>query len=97
MIEASVVVVEAPSILLETTKTESSRMEQQPKLQNPPKEQELPKIVSAPSIAPKKGRRMANMLDTILRPSKAATPAPTKIFKDKTEELVKAIDESYCS
>jgi hypothetical protein len=72
-------------------------MEQWSKLQNPPKEQELPKIVSAPSIAPKKGRRMANMLDAILRPSKAATPAPTKISKDKDEELEKTIDESYCS
>jgi hypothetical protein len=73
MIEASTVVVEAPSILLETTKTESSRMEQQPKLQNPLTEQELPKIVSVLAITPKKGRRMANVLDAILRPSKAAT------------------------
>ena len=34
------------------------------------------------------------MLDTVMRPSKVATPAPTKISKDKAEELEKAINES---
>jgi hypothetical protein len=93
MIEAYVVV-EAPTILSETTKTESSRMEKQPKLQNPPIEQELTKIASAPAITPKKGRRMANVLDAVLRPSKVATPAPTKISKHEAEDLEKAIHES---
>jgi hypothetical protein len=37
---------------------------------------------------------MTNVLDVVLRPSKAATPAPTKISKDKAEELEKAIDKS---
>jgi hypothetical protein len=36
---------------------------------------------------------MANMLDVVLMPSKVATPAPTMISKDKTEEFEKAIDE----
>jgi hypothetical protein len=94
MIEASTVVVKAPTILLETTKPESSRMEQLPKLQNPPIEQELPKIAFVLAITPKKGRRMANALDVVLRPSKVATPAPTKISKDKAEGLEKAIAES---
>jgi hypothetical protein len=56
--------------------------------------QELSKIASAPAVTPKKGRRMANMLDAVLRPSKVVMPAPTKISKDKAEELEKAINES---
>jgi hypothetical protein len=92
MIGASAMVVDAPSILLETTKTEHSRMEQQPKLQNPLAAQELPKIALVPAITPKKGRRMANVLDIVLRPSKAATPPPTKISKYKYEELKTAIE-----
>jgi hypothetical protein len=34
---------------------------------------------------------MANVLDDVLRPSKMATPAPTRISKVKAEELEKAI------
>jgi hypothetical protein len=56
--------------------------------------QELSKIASALAVTPKKGRRMANMLDAVLRPSKVVMPAPTKISKDKAEELEKAINES---
>jgi hypothetical protein len=37
---------------------------------------------------------MANMLDTVLRPSKIATPAPIKIFKDKVEELKMTAEEA---
>jgi hypothetical protein len=94
MIEAPDVVVDAPSILLETTKTEDSRIEQQSKLQNPATEQEMLKIALIPAIAPKKGRRMANVLDAILRPSRAAKPTHTKISKDKAKDLKKATDES---
>jgi hypothetical protein len=43
---------------------------------------------------PKKGKRIANMLDAIMRPSNVATPAPSKVSKDKAEELKKAIDET---
>jgi uncharacterized protein YqgQ len=94
MIGASAAVAEIPTILLEKTKTESSRMKQQPKLQGSPMVQELSKIASAPAVTPKKGRSMASVLDAVLRPSKVATPAPTKISKDKAEELEKAIEES---
>jgi hypothetical protein len=90
MVEASAAVVDAPSISLEIIKTKDSRMEEQPKLQNPPVAQELPKIALVPVITPKKGRRMANMLDAVMRPSKVATPPPTKISKDKSKELKKA-------
>jgi hypothetical protein len=33
---------------------------------------------------------MANVLDAVLRPSKEATPPPTKISKDKSKELKRA-------
>jgi hypothetical protein len=56
--------------------------------------QELLKIASASIVTPKKRRRMANVLDTVLGPSKVATPAPIRISKDKAGELEKAIDES---
>jgi hypothetical protein len=93
MIEASVVVVEAPISLLERTKTWSSRMELQLKLQNLPMVQELSKIASIPAVTPKKGRRMANVLDAIPRSSKMSTPAPTKVFEGKADELKMTIDK----
>jgi hypothetical protein len=40
---------------------------------------------------------MASVLDTILRSSKMATPAPTRISKDKARELEKTIDVSAAS
>jgi hypothetical protein len=55
MVEASSAVVDAPNISLETTKIEDSRMEQQPKLQNPLAAQDLPKIALVLAITPKKG------------------------------------------
>jgi hypothetical protein len=94
MIEASAVVVDAPSILLGTTKTEDSRMEQQPKLQDPPAVQGLPKIALVLEVTPKKGRRMANVLDAVLRPSKVVMPSATKISKDKSKELKKASEST---
>jgi hypothetical protein len=94
MIRASTTVAKVPIVLLEKTKIERSKTEQQPKLQSSPMVQELPKIASALAATPKKGRRMANVLDAALRPSKVATLAPTKISEDKAEKLEKAIDES---
>jgi hypothetical protein len=37
---------------------------------------------------------MANVLDAVLRPSKMATTAPTRVSKDKVEELEEAIAAS---
>jgi hypothetical protein len=56
--------------------------------------QELSRIVSTSVATPKKGRRMANILNIVLRPSKMATSAPVRISKDKARELEKAIDVS---
>jgi hypothetical protein len=94
MIKASAVVVEAPIILLERTKTGSYRMERQLKLQNPLMVQEPSKIASVPAVTPKKRRKMANVLDVVLRYSKMLTPAPTKVSDGKVDELKMTIDEA---
>jgi hypothetical protein len=46
-----------------------------------------PQITTAPARTPKRGRRMANVLETVLRPTKVVTPSATKVSKDKSEEL----------
>jgi hypothetical protein len=84
---------EVPTIQLEKTTTESSKTEHQPKLQSSPMKQELLRITSASIATPKNGRRMASVLDVVLRPLKIATPTP-KISKDKAGELEKAINVS---
>jgi hypothetical protein len=56
-------------------------MEQQTKLQNSSMVQELSKIASVPVVTPKKGRRMANILDVVLRPQKMVTLLPQRFSK----------------
>ena len=58
-----------------------------PKMSDLPKVQEQTKTTPISVGTPKKGKRMANVLDIVLRPSKVATPAPTRISKDKAKEL----------
>jgi hypothetical protein len=43
------------------------------------------------AVTPKKGRRMANVLDVVLRPSKMATPAPARVSKDNVGELEEVV------
>jgi hypothetical protein len=50
--------------------------------------------IIVPAGTPKKGRRMSNVLDAILRPMKMVMPSPSKISKDKAEELKMTIDEA---
>ena len=47
---------------------------------------------SALAPTPRKGRRMASVLDAVLRPSKMDSPAATKMAKDETRQLEKVID-----
>ena len=56
--------------------------------------QELSKIASIPAGTPRKGKRMANILEAFLRPSKIAMPAPPKISKDKVDELKMIVDKT---
>jgi hypothetical protein len=58
-----------------------------PKMSDLPKVQEQTKTTPISVGTPKKGKRMANVLDIVLSPSKVVTPAPSKVSKDKTEEL----------
>jgi hypothetical protein len=83
-----------PPIHLESASVKSHVAKEYPEIQDPSKMQELTKITFVPAGTPKKGRGMANVIDTVLRPSKMATPAPTRISKDKAEELKMTIDEA---
>jgi hypothetical protein len=84
--------VKAPTIRLEETITESSKTEQQPQLQSPPVMPGLLRTATIPAATPRKGSRMASVLNAILRPSKIATLAHAKMAKYETEELEKFID-----
>jgi hypothetical protein len=83
---------EVPTIRLEKTTKESSKTEKQPKLQSPPVMPGLSRTATVPAVTPRKGRRMASVLDVVLRPSEMATPAHAKMAKDETRELEKVID-----
>jgi hypothetical protein len=48
-----------------------------PKILSPPVEAELPKVTKALATTPKR-RRMASMLDAVIKSTKALTPAPMK-------------------
>jgi hypothetical protein len=80
-----------PTIHLEKTTTESSKTEQHPKLQSSLVVPGLSRIATALAVTPRKGRRMANVLDVVLRPLKMATPAPTRILKDRAWELEEVV------
>jgi hypothetical protein len=84
------VTAEATVVQVEETEPKSSKTEQQPKLQSPPTMIGLSKLASAPTATPKKGRRMANVLDAILKSSKVPISTPTKASEDKIEELGEA-------
>jgi hypothetical protein len=85
---------EVHTIQLEKTEPESSKTDQQPKLQSPPAMPGLSKTATVPAMTPRKGRRMASVLDVVLKPSKMATPAPTRVSEDKVEELGEAVAAS---
>jgi hypothetical protein len=51
----------------------------EPKILDLPKVQEQSKTTPVLAGTPKKGKTMANVLDAVLRPSKVATPTPSKI------------------
>jgi hypothetical protein len=85
---------EVHTIQLEKTEPESSKTYQQPKLQSPPAKPGLSKTTIVPAATPRKGRRMASVLDVALKPSKMATPAPTRVSEDKVEELGEVVAAS---
>jgi hypothetical protein len=68
---------------------ESLKSGLQPKLQISPILQELPRTPNIPAATPRRERRMVSVLDTILQPSKMATPAPTRFPKTKLKNWEK--------
>ena len=50
----------------------------------------LSKIAAPPVATPRKGRRMASVLDAVLKSSKVSTPTSTKVSEDKIEDLGEA-------
>jgi hypothetical protein len=60
---------------------EISKADMEPDMPEFPRVQEQPKVTSAPAGTPKKGKRMANMLEAILMPLKIASPAPLKVSR----------------
>jgi hypothetical protein len=84
---------EVHTIQLEKTEPESSKTDQQPKQQSPTKPR-LSKTATVPVATPRKGRRMASVLDIVLKPLKMATPAPTRVSEDKVEELGEVVAAS---
>jgi hypothetical protein len=61
------------------------------KILSPPAEADLPKVTKAPATTPKR-RRMASMLDAVIKTTIALTPAPTK--KDAKAITVQAEAEA---
>jgi hypothetical protein len=85
---------EAATAQLEKSEPKSSRTKQQPKLQSLAAMAGLSKTSTVPVATPRKGRRIANVLDVVLKPSKVSTPASTKVSEDKIEELGEAATAS---
>jgi hypothetical protein len=56
------------------------------KVQEQMEVQEQLKATSAPAGTPKKGKRMANVLEVVLRPMKIASPAPPRVSRDIVDE-----------
>jgi hypothetical protein len=86
--------VEAATAQLEKSELESSRTEQQPKMQSPLAMAGLSNTTTVPAATPRKGRRMDSVLDAVLKPSKTTTPTATKIFEGKVDELKISSDKA---
>jgi hypothetical protein len=84
----------ATTAQLEKLQSESLKIDQQPKLQISPVLSELPRTENIPAATPRRGRRMASILDAVLKPLKVATPAPTRFPEDKIEELGEVVAAS---
>jgi hypothetical protein len=92
-----VVTAEAIVAPVEKAEAKSSKIEEYPKLQSPPSMTGLSKLASASVATPRKGRRMASVLDAVLKSSKVPTPASARTSKDKIEELGGDIAASACA
>jgi hypothetical protein len=87
-------IAEATTAQLEKLKSESLKSDQQPKLQVSLVLLELPWTTNILAANSRRGRRMARVLDAVMKPSKVATLAPTRVSEDKIEELGEAVTAS---
>jgi hypothetical protein len=81
-----VVMVKASVGPAKESETKSSHAEEQSKLLSPPTTMRLPKLITVATMTPKK-RRMASVLDVVLKSTKIPTPASTKALEDKAKDL----------
>jgi hypothetical protein len=81
-----VVTVEASVGLAEESETKSSQAEEHLKLLSPPTTTGLAKLTTTATMTPKK-RRMASVLDTVLKSTKIPTPASIEAPEDKAKNL----------
>jgi hypothetical protein len=85
------VTAEATIALAEKVEAKSSKTVEYLKLHSPPNMTGLSKLASALAATPRKGRRIASILDAVMKSSKVPTPASAKTSEDKIEELGGAI------
>jgi hypothetical protein len=84
--------VEGVPLATEVNASEPIRLElvDQPKVQELSKAPAKLQIATVPAGTPKRVRRMANVLEAVLKPSKVAMPYSTKNSNDKSKDLKKA-------
>jgi hypothetical protein len=82
-----VVPVEATIGLVKETEVKSSKTEDHSNLQSPPTTIGLLKLTTATAITLRKGWRMANVLDVVLKSTKMPTPISTEASENKIEWL----------
>jgi pyruvate/2-oxoglutarate dehydrogenase complex dihydrolipoamide acyltransferase (E2) component len=80
------VTVEASVGPVEGTETKSSKAKERPKLLSPPTMTGLLKLTTTTPMTPRK-RRMASVLDAVLKSTKMPTLVSTEALKDKIEDL----------
>ena len=65
----------------------NSKTEQRLILQSPPTTMGLTKLAIGPTSTPRKGRRMASVLDAVLKSMKLPTSVSTEASEDKIKDL----------
>jgi hypothetical protein len=79
---------EATVGLVKEIEANNTKTDERLKLQSPPTTTGLPKLTTAAAMTPRKGRRMASVLDAVLKCSKVPTPVSTQASEDNIKNLV---------
>jgi hypothetical protein len=81
----TIIFAKTPIVVMESGAKEFPKTEEQMKVQD------QSKAISSPAGTPRRGKRMTNVLEVVLRPAKMVPPAAPKISKDKVREPKMAI------